>query len=171
MKRVFYFNILTLFLIISFNCQKEELKCKSKFAAIKVRDTKLGISYSDLEKEISPMRLKETENRIKNFNTYTFSDYIIYDKNKIKINYFFTFSDNSLISYHFDIIGDRKLFENMVDLLYRKKSELIKSNSKKQMSYFVNNNGCKCFFNLIYRGDAKLYISGGIENDKFPKLY
>lgn len=155
---------------ISCNFKEKEMTCHSNFSMIGVKDENLDLNLYDLEEKISPLKLNKQENNIGNFHSFTYSDSIIYNEKRIQIDYYFTFHNDSLVSYHFDFIGDRKLFENMVNKLYERKNQLIKSNVNMQLSYFINNEKCKSFFYLIYRADENLHISGGIENNKLPKL-
>ncbi|MCV9932946.1 hypothetical protein OIU80_11705 [Flavobacterium sp. LS1R47] len=170
MKRVLCLNVLILSFFISCNHKEKETSCYSNFSMLGVKDEKLGINIYDLKKKITPLNLKKGENDIGNFHSFTYSDSIIYNGERIKTDYYFTFLNDSLVSYHFDFIGNQELFEDMVNKLYEKKNQLIKSNKNKQLSYFIDKEECKSFFYLIYRADEKLHISGGIENNKLPKL-
>jgi hypothetical protein len=156
--------------LVSCNFKEKDTPCHSNFSVIGVKDENLNLSLYDLKKKISPLKLKKQKNNIGDFHSYTYLDSITYNEKRIKIDYYFTFLNDSLVSYHFDFIGNKELFENMVNKLYSKKNQLIKSNIKKQLSYFTDNEECKSFFYLIYRPDEKLHISGGIENNKSPKL-
>ncbi len=161
-------KILISFLILFISCKDVSHSeiCKSNFKVLNIEDYTLGVTFKEFNKKIKnqliEVKVDDKENILKTF--YYLSKFK-YKKKWTDIKYIFSFREGLLVSYHFDIMGDRKLFNQMIDDL--KDNKLVKDNLKKKLYYSYTEENCNNFIYLIIR-NSNICISGGIERDQLP---